>query len=220
MTIQDAIQAAIGRNRKTQPDIQQKGPEMLGHYNRAMGALFSVAARINPGFYGEITTLTATGGAWQAPANAERVHRLETSAGARVHVVDVNDPEPDPNVPCVTDWGRAYRPANSASSGLGAITCYFSRTPVPAGSLGSNVDGGFPPQFYDLLVLELAVYLALKDERYSENNALVRERDDTFQLYVAHLEHHSPSRTRRTGRGTWDGPSIVSLQALLAGGPR
>lgn len=190
---------------------------MLAHYNRVIGGLFSIAARVNPGFYGVVDTLSMASGAWPAPENAERVHRLETTSGEKVFVVDVNDQGAEPNHPCVFDWGRTYRPANALAQALSSIQCYFSRTAAAAGSLGASVDSGFPPQFYDLLVVELAIYLALKDERYSESDRLVAERDSWLQLYVAHLEHQAPSRTRLTGqRATFDGPSILSLQSLLA----
>lgn len=215
MTVAQYLAAALVRNKKTQEaaEISETGAEVVSAFNRALAGYFTIAARVNPSYFGSTADVTPNAGFYARPADAELVYLIRDSEGAKVHRVPVEEPDAELG-PRVMRWGRGYTAV--AASVAGDLTMWYSRRPTPASALASNVDPVWDEHFADLGVVELAAWLAHRDERYDEKAALLAERDHWLRIFLASLGHESVGETRETGHaGLFVAPNLQELQGLL-----
>lgn len=218
MTPQDVLTDSYAKSKKNQPrKIAEEGVELLGVVNRAIRAFFIYGARVNPYFYMASAPISFASGSWLRPALAEAVFLIQDS-GVEVVVVPIEDKQAAIASPAVYRSGQKYFSAgNPLDPTSGDLDFIFSRTPADAANLGSTIDEDFPVSYNELPILEVAIYLAIKDGRDAEAAILVGERDAWLRLYLAHLEHETMNEVRR-----WDFrfnlPSVQPLGGLLQGG--
>ena len=229
-TPRDILLAAYGKSTQNLPgDIATEAAELLQVVIRAMRGIYAAAARVNPYFFAEIrpdVAYDASRGGWPRPEAAESVFRIEgqgspggrVPAGTEVVVVPLEDRTAEVGLPAVYRLGQVYRPAGNPAdpNENDALTFMYAKRPDDPAGLDSPLDPLWTEQFNELLVLEVAIYLALKDERMEEVQALKQERAPWITSLVAFLQHETANERRRYGAVRYINTS--HLYPLLAGG--
>lgn len=218
MTPREYLQAAYAKSSKNQPtEIGTEATELLKVVIRAVRGLFAVAARINPTFFATQEQVAEAGGTWPRPTTAESVWRIETAAAAHVKIVPFDDRTLAGTAPAVYRFGGVYRAAGTPPAGT--LEFFYSRRPSDPADLDTAIDAQWPDAYDELLVLEVALYLALKDGREEEIAGLRGDRDRWLALYLAFLEHETIGELRRYESPRFEHSSaIIPLSELLAAG--
>lgn len=220
-TPQMVLEGAYAKSLKNKPGaIASESGELLQLVIRAMRGLYAFAARINPTFFAESAVVAFAGAGWARPSNAEAVYRIETGAGVEVVVVPFDDRKAEPGIGALYSFGQIYRPASAGAPDpqAGNLTFFYAKRPTDPATLATTLDALWTEQFNELLILEVAIYLALKDGRADEVNAYKADRDRWAQLFAAFLEHETMNERRRYGQiGRFNTRSMVPIMSLLAG---
>lgn len=215
------LDQAIPRSGYNVPGVSGADAELLLLVTRSFRALWAAAARINPGYFGEVATVSYNGTTgWPRPTNAELVDAIEKADGTEVSIVPREDRSLDGVEARLWEWGQLFRsPGGTLDPTTEDLTFYISvRAPAPA-TLDTNLDDRFPDDFTALLVEEVAIYLALKDGPRSEEAAQIRvSRDSWLRLYLAHLDHATGNIRRRFHPRRFAGQQLVPFGQLFAGG--
>lgn len=211
----------MGKSLKNIPgQIATQATELLNLLNRSMEGLYAFAARVNPTYFAETASVGFAGAGWTRPAAAESIIRIETPGFVEVIVVPFDQRDAEPGKPAVWRFGQLFRSAGNANDPTsGNLTFFYAKRPTAPVALANTLDPLWAEQFNELLALEVAIYLALKDGRASEVDGLMQDRDRWVTLYAAFLEHETANERREYGQAQrFVGPSLVPLTALLAGG--
>lgn len=220
-TPNDVIIAAYGLSSQNRPgDIAAKATELLDVVTRAGRGLWAFAARINPEFFGTSIRLASSGPGWRRPVDAELVWRIELDSTEEVIVVPRGDLQADLARPSVWYMGQTYRPNGFATSPIfgNFLTFFYSQVFPKPGNIDANFSDLWPTQFDELLVREVGLYLALKDQRADEIPGLQVERDRWAQLFAAFLEHETTTRVYRYGSvRTFNVPALIAAHLAPAG---
>ena len=228
-TPQDILNAAYAKSEKNMPGtIATESTELLQLVIRAMRGLYAFAARVNPMYFAEKAQVAVAAGAWPRPVTAESIWRVEgdattvpvMAAGTEVVIVPVDDKQAESGKPAIYEFGQKFYSAGNATDPTGGnLTFFYSKRPTDPANLAATLDAMWIEQFNELLVLEVATYLALKDGRADEAAALKADRDRWAQLFIAFLEHSTANTRRRYGHiRRINTQTLVPLTSLLAGG--
>jgi len=223
MTPAELFVDAYAKSKKNQPGkIAAEGTELLGVANRALRSAFLVAARVNPFYYMDEDDVTYSAPGWARPAAAEAIYRIELNAtGNEVVVVPFDDRAAESGTPAVYRSGGIFKSAGNAGDpeSTDDLRFFFSRIPTDAATTATPMDTAYPVAYRELLVLEIAIYLARKDGRMDEADILKGERDSWLQMYLAHLEHEVLNERGRWGQlEPFRVPSLVPISSLFQGG--
>lgn len=219
-TPQNVLDAAYGKSIKNVPGkIATDNTELLEVVHRALRGLYALAARINPYFFAKSVVVPHNGTGWPRPEDAESVVLIQ-NASADVGVVPIEDRAADSALPSVFRFGQLYRTAGNANDPTaGNLTFWYAKRSDKPASLSATLDATWVEQYNELLVLEVAIYLAIKDGRDDEVPALKMERDRWLRLFVAFLEHETANEQRRWGHERWlAGVTLMPLGDIVAGG--
>lgn len=228
MTPNEIFTAALAKNRKNQPGIIATPAELFAQFRRYYPIFWTIAARVNPTFFGKISNVNFSPAleGWPRPADAESIYRIEED-GQKIEVVPFDERDADPFTPAVYEWGQVFYAAGNADDPVGesaesvetGLTFWYSKEPDVPADADTELESLWPRTYDELLVLEHAIILALKDERFDEVQLLKVERDGWLRRFIAHLEHATVGVMRSTGTAQrFTGQSYVPLNALLAGG--
>lgn len=218
-TPQQILTDAYAKSKKNQPGrIATESVELLGVVNRVIRTFFQIGVRVNPTFFGDSVAVSFSSG-WARPTAAEMIFRIE-DGGDEVVVVPFDQPTAESGIPAVYRMGQVYLSAGNASDPTsGDLTFFYAKRPTDAGSLSTNIDSMWPEAYKELAVLEVATYLAVKDEREAETAHLVSERDIWLRMFLAFLEHETVNERRSYGMAVpFNTGSLVPIASLLAGG--
>lgn len=229
MTVQDVLDRAFARSRRFVPEgvgMTASPAELVPAVQDSLYALFQIAARVNPAFYGASRTVAydAVAGGWPRPGDAEAIERIERADGEEVVVVPMDQQAAEEGFPSVYRWGRIYKPAavTTGPNAGEALTFYFSRVPNALVDENSVIDSAFPESHRTLLELDVAIRLALKDGGLTAGETLaplVEERREALLRYVAFLEHETIEERRDYGLvRKFSTNTLVPLHTMLAGG--
>lgn len=197
-SFQDVLIAGIARSGKARnQQIATNETEMVQMMKRSQRTAFALAARINPFYFATQNAVSKITGNWAWPVDMELLFRLETDAGAECVIVPVDQKSAEPSLPAVYPLGKKLYPAGQATDPTAALTFMYSRRPVDPTVLTSLIDADFPESHLDLLIGDVAVYLAIKDGRGDDAQAFTSERNSHLALFLAHLEHATASLERR-----------------------
>lgn len=219
ITPQDVLNQAYAKSLKNQPGfIANEATELLAQVNRALRALYSIAASINPTFFGKSADMSEAGQTWLEPDDAESVYYMEEkSGGAEVIVVPVNEQDVEPGKKAVYSVGRVFR-ASSTNPPSAVVTAYYSKKSEIAASLSTPLDQTWDEGHNELLVLELALFLAIKDGRAEELGGLAQQRNMELRRFVTRLEHHLANIRSRFGPAiAITSPATLTYSELLLG---
>lgn len=220
-TVQQIITGALTRSSKNSPGvIANNTSELVEVVRRSLTGLFTYAARVNPTYFADTQAVTLSGGVWVRPETAESIFRIEQSDSTEVVVVPFDDRKAELGMPAVYRFGQKFRSAgNPLDPTTGDLTFFFSKRPAVVTALSDVIDPLWNESYNDLLISEVAIYLALKDGRADEIADLRADRDKWAMLFTAFLEHETVGERRRFGLvNRYATASIVPLNSLLAGG--
>jgi hypothetical protein len=214
-------QAAFDLDKEFDADeIVNNATALLQTYIRAERGLWAFAARVNPGFFAKSASVAFASPGWARPTDAELIWYIENPTPARVIVVDMDQRAADPSRPAVYEWGQIFRGAgNSGDPSSGNLTFYYSKRPTAPATMATTLDALWEPAegYNQLLALELAIYLKLRDGK--DPAALIQQRNHWANLFVAFLEHATLGIVRNyESTQRFLSNTRVPLSALLAGG--
>lgn len=220
-TAQMILEAAYAKSLKNKPGaIASESSELLQLVIRSMRGLYAFAARINPLFFAETAAVAYAAPGWARPQNAEAIFRLELPTAAEVVVVPFDDRKAEPGKPAVYSFAQIYRPASALAPDPqnGNLTFFYAKRPTDPANLDAVLDAMWTEQFNELLILEVAIYLAIKDGRGEEVGAYKADRDKWATLFAAFLEHETMNERRRFGQvARFNVKSMMPVWSLLAG---
>ena len=221
ITPQAILNAAYGKSKKNQPGrIANEAVELLGEVNIAVRALFMYAARMNPYFFMSSANVSYSSG-WAFPAGAEAIFRIEfTATGVEVITVPLNDKEAETGEAAVYRVGQVFFGAgNTLDPTNEDLTFYYSKSPTDAPNLSpGTIDVLFPDTYQEVLNLQIAKYLAIKDGRIDEGAMLQTQIDKWTLLFMAHLEHETMNLRERWGPPEpFNTSSMLALGSILGG---
>lgn len=227
-TPRQVLTAAYSKSLKNKVGtIATESTELMQVVIRAMRGLYAFAARVNPTFFGDVATVAYSAPGWARPIEAESIFRIAiTSSDAEVAPVPFDDRTAEEGMPSVFSFGQIFRQAIVGATPGPAITedldFYYSKRPDDPVDLDSPIDQLWNETFNELLNLEVAIYLAIKDSgsgRESELAGLKMDRDKWLSLFAAFLEHEISNERRRFGHlRRFNTNTMVPLGQLLAGG--
>jgi hypothetical protein len=221
-TPSDIIVAAIGRSSKNRADILANNSEMLALVYRSLRGVFSIGAEVNPLFFAKTADVAVGGSGWSRPADAEAVFRIELlpAPGAEVVVVPFDDQGAEAGLPAVYRYGQIYRSAGNTYDPVAqSLRFFYSKIPASPATVGDSFDALWPTTFDALLIEDVATYLAVKDGRMDEAQALIIERNMWLARFVAFLEHETVNERRRFGQvKRFNTASLTALVTKLASG--
>lgn len=220
-TPRDIVTAAYAKSTKNKPGtIATEATELLQVVIRSLRGLYKDAALLNPEYFGTLAigTLDANGaidigltGDPLAPdpvAAMELISRIEIedpgtsglAAGDEVHIVALTDLDAA-FAPRVTIRGNIIRQVGTDLADVTSIRVYYSAQPLSPADLDSTLDALWREEFNELLILDLAIYLALKDNRGEEVVGLKEDHTGWYNRFVAQVSQYTSASERgRFGR--------------------
>jgi hypothetical protein len=214
-TVLDILVAAYARSLKNKPGtIATEATELLNLVTRLLRGWYAYAATVNYTVFAGLVDVEAqaeSGGpdqeGWERPEDAEVVFRIErtghTTGGSgaaqdEVVVVPYDDPHAEPGKGAVYRIGQVYFPAGNAKDPTGGeLRIFFSRRPSDPATVDDTLDPQWIESYNDLLILDVAIYLAVKDGRADEAQQLNAERTDWMQRFTNFLLHPEANERRR-----------------------
>ena len=200
-TVGDIIVAALAKSTKNRANaIATSATELTGAVYRAICGAFSLAASVDPTFFGKSASVALSGGAWPFPEDAESIFRIENLSGEEVALVPQDDKGAERVRPAVFRVGRSfYGAGNSGDPTTGNLVFWYSKRPSALTATTDVLDSMWLEAYNELLVLDLAIYLAVKDGRDDEAQLLGAERSKWADLFSAHIVHATVNEVRRFG---------------------
>lgn len=199
-TVTDIIVASLAKSTKNRANaIATSATELTAAVYRSICGAFSLAASIDPTFFGKSASVGAVSGAWPFPEDAESIFRIE-SGGVEVALVPQDDKQAERVRPAIFRVGRSfYGAGNAGDPAAGNLTFWYSKRPAALTALADVLDAMWLEAYNELLVLDLAIYLAVKDGRDDEAQLLGAERVKWIDLFTAHIMHATVNEVRRFG---------------------
>ena len=224
-TVTQILEAAYAKSTKNNPGtIATESTELLAVVQRCLDGLFAVAARVNPAHFGKSSTVAGVAGSWARPLDSESIFLVRDNSDASlVVVVPYDDLLAEAQLPAVYEWGQEFWPAGNANDPVAAtasLDFFYSKRPDILTLVGDNLDAMWEEQFNELIVLDVAYYLAVKDQgtegRQLEATSLTAERERWANRYVAFLEHSTVGVRKRWGHiNRFNSPSQVPLFSII-----
>lgn len=187
--VQDIYQAALGASILNRPS-QHGDAEIVGVVDRSLRRYFTHAARLNRRLFARTVEVgySATVFGWPKP-NFNAIYRVERGDGTEVVRVDFDQKDADPARPAVYELGGVFYPAgNALDPSAGSLSFFGTVRPRGLTALAGDPAGTLDPlwveDFNNLLVLDVARYMARKDGRMGEVAAL----DEEWKLEMARFE--------------------------------
>lgn len=221
-TVQDLLDAAYAKSTKNQPGtIATEATELFNVVVRIIRGVYSFAAELNPTLFSATEDVTGVASVWARPEAAEAILRIETAAFVEVAVVPYDDRLCADPKPAVYEFAGGFRAVAGQTNPPGAtddLTFFYSKRPDdpnPA-DLTGVIDPDWQEDYNELLILEIAIYLALKDGRFDEVEALKVDRNAWATRFATYLLHATSNLQRRFGHRRH--VNVETLLPMLTGG--
>jgi len=174
-TAQQIIESAYSRSTSNDAGKLAGDGELLLHLNRKYQSLYAIMAAFGGDNALASAVLNFAGGppaVAALPVDAIDLIRVEQANGGKAYLIPANEKD--------RGWHLApamYRQGASLISrgqtgdpGVGtAITLFHLDAPAALVALATALDARFPVRYEEILVLDLAIYLSVKDEGRSVN---------------------------------------------------
>lgn len=181
-TVQQLIESAIARSTANDPGKLTVDGELIPLLNRKYQSIF---ARMS--LQGGDNLLAKTTLTWASspptvalPTDIVDIVRIQTAAGGRTYMVPVRDIDRTWVIaPAFFRQGNSLVSRNLTGDPIAGdvYTLYYKDAPATLSALATSLDARFPVRFENALVVELALYMAIKDENRTPERigALQRE---------------------------------------------
>ena len=223
MTAAEYIAAAVGRSYLNRGEVlAQTQQELLSVLTRLFRRYYADASTMESSVFAQVTALAYLSGParWALPTDIDVVHHLEQS-GQPITIVPYEDrAEAEPSEACVYRLGNTLYPVgNSTDPSAIAISCLYTPIPPAFTLTTSTPPAAWNIAFDDMVIVELALFLAKKDARADDVTALTMELDDPAtgwkQLWSTWLGRASINTLRRFAT-----PRPVPSPSTVAAGVR
>lgn len=220
VTVQQLIEAGYARSSANEAGKLAEDAELIALADRIVQALFAIAAALNPDAYQSRATIALAAGVGPLPTDLIDLRRVQTTGGSKVHVVPVNELDRSWAVPPVV-----FREGpNLVSRGLpkdpgpsDSLTIWGLIPPATLTVLTSAIDPRIPVRHHQLVINELALYLAVKDASRSpaDRASIKAERDATWETFL-----RLSGLTLTALESAQAGPIIQLVEQLIARAPK
>jgi hypothetical protein len=198
------IEAAYSRSTFNDPGKIATDKELIGVIDRYMRALYAQVARVNPDYFGDSAAVAGSSGTWARPAAAEVITRVETAGNSEVNITPFKDRQAEV-APRIYRYGPSYRTVGLTGDpgASDTLTFFFSKKhpnldpTLAADNVANQLDATFPSQFFDLPVIRVGRYLAVKDGRGGEVQMMDSEEASLMQILQLHLENQDAGMVSR-----------------------
>jgi len=221
-TVQDILDGAYGTSTKNQPaTIATEATELLAVVKRKFAGIYAFASRINPIHFSASLDVVGVASQWERPEAANAIFRIEDDSFAEVVVVPFDDRlAAEPEI-ALYEFAGLFTASPGQTSPPGAtdtLTFWFSKSPddPDPDTLAGVLDPDWDDAYSDLLIFELAIYLAMKDGRSGELEMLKAERNQWAQIFASYLQHSTANLQRRFGHRKH--VDVETLLPMLTGG--
>ena len=221
-TVQDILDAAFGKSNKNQPGtIATQSVELLELVKRKLQGIYGFAAAIDVKHFSDKEDVDGVASFWDRPEAAEAVIRIEDSSLVEVVVVPFDDRlAAEPEI-ALYEFNGGYTASEGQTTPPGdtdTLTFWFAKRPDDPDPFDLNgiLDPDWDEAYNELLILEVAIYLAQKDGRTGEVEMLKTERNTWAQLFGSYLGHSTSNEQRRFGHKRH--VNVESLLPMLTGG--
>lgn len=221
-TVQDILDGAYAKSTKNQPaTIATESDELVNLVTRILRGLYAFAAEINPTAFSDTADVVGVGSVWARPEAAEAILRIETAANVEVVVVPFDDRLAADPKPSLYEWAGGFTADAAQTNAPGAtdtLTFWFAKRPDDPSpfTTAGVLDPDWQEDYNELLMLEVAIYLALKDGRFDEVAVLKQDRNAWAQRFASYLQHATANLQRRFGHRRH--VNVDSLLPMLTGG--
>lgn len=182
-TVQNVIDRAMQRNQLNDTTKIASDAELVGLISRKQQEKFLEVARINPDFFGEVTTITLSGSdadlSTISPL-AAAINMVQVAAeagsnydvGDRIYVVATDEQDAE-LAPRMIFQRNKLTALGTDLNGVTQIKIYYSRLPATMNTATDpdSLNMDMPDEFIDTIVSEVALHLAIKDNRSAEEIA-------------------------------------------------
>jgi hypothetical protein len=222
-TYQDIIDAALLRSLANKPQWSAANAELLQQGYRTLCLCYQLGHLLSPDRWMQPTDLPGGGagtGAW-AFTTPPLLYVENLTTPGEVKVVSVYERTIDVGA------GRIYWSSPAALTSVAAsgdptnsdtLRFWSLAWPTPSPTSTTPLDTPWVDQFNGLLVDEMALYLALKDNRDTEVAMLQRSRDQWLQQYVSFLRMATGARASRFSPRTITSGEVQSITSAFLGG--
>lgn len=187
-TIQAVITAALNRNQLNDEDVLAGDAELILLASRKQQRAFLEVAKVNPDFFGAAATPSLSAGGVASLTGISptvgiishveiaNVGTSNYSSGDEVNLVTVAEKD-DELAP------RMYRQRNqlvtvgSDLQGVTSVKLFYGQVPaaLDSGQDPANLFMSLPDEHADVLITEMALYLAIKDNREAQELSILRD---------------------------------------------
>ena len=197
-TAQAIIDVAYGRSKRANPDAETP-EELIVKLNEIMGTYFQEGTRLNPDYFGKRESVEFDDDldGWARPTEAEAILRIEDTAGREVANVPFDDREAEEGPGVYRFGGIYYRKENDSGLPSGNLVFFYSRRSARVTATEGEIDSLWPHGHEPLLALELAMYIAKKDNREGDMALLGSQRDRQAVRFGQFIQHEDTTVRRR-----------------------
>jgi hypothetical protein len=218
-TPRDILLDAYATSLRNQPGIiAEEETELLNVVNRKLKAIYTMSIGVDPTYFATSTSVAEAAGEWVEPEAAASIFYMEQdSDDAEVVVVLAEEQDADPTKLAVYAVGRTLY-ASATNPPSGNVTMYYTIEPANTADLDSTLDASWDEAHNELLVAEVALFLAVKDGRAEEYEGLINTRNLAMNRLLAKLSsHYQTVRTKYPMRREINVQAFVQPSDLLAG---
>lgn len=203
-TAKDLIQRAFARSTKNDPDKLANRKELIRALSDYVRGLYIDVAEVDEEFFQTSSAVTGVSGVWALPSTMIQPFVVLDADGDEVAVVPFRDQDAE-IAPRVYQRGRSlYTVGETDDPATAAVLTIYGSLKHPAldpdaawDAAGNTLDSSWPEDHNEILVCELARYLAFKGGRPDEAKALEGEREAAKALLIGEATLRAKSRTER-----------------------
>jgi hypothetical protein len=190
-TVQQIIESAIARSTANDPGKLTVDGELIPHLNRKYQSIVARMAQQGGDNWLAKTTVTFAGAppSVTLPTDIVDIERIETAIGGRTYLIPVRDKDRTwVLAPAVYRQGNTLvsRAATGDPLAADVWTLFYKDAPTTLSALSTTLDARYPVRYENVLVVDLALYMAVKDENRNPERiaALQRELDAENALII------------------------------------
>lgn len=201
-TVQTIVDGGVAHSTVSDPNRLYTTAEIVRVVNDYQRKYMARANALNPHRFKSASLLAAPGAGlpWTITVLFSDLVHLEKSDGTEVRIVDEQDSKSEvPPRVRVEARNLLFTIGDSADPDpvSDQLKLWYAPIPVELTSLASNLDDRFPEQYNRILMLEVAMYLALKDGRIEEAASFQGQLDAWVDTFDRELAPPYSARTRR-----------------------
>lgn len=194
-TVQTIIDNGFAKSAAARVDSLAAPAELVARVGQCLREVFQVLGRENPHVLGASAAVAFNGIGWSRPADCLRVITVRASAGTlaappltpgrEIAVVPFDDQRVAAGKACLTELGQVYIPTGQVMDPSGGtLDLIYARAPIQPTTTVDLIDPLFPAFFEDFLQFDIALYLAMKDDRAADQQLFASNKSAILQQII------------------------------------